>query len=140
MPRNAKVRLFFGDGEHDFALRIGELVELQEGTGRVLQKMGGSVEHAGPPSILDRLRSGSWLLTDLKEPLRLGLIGGGMGKQQAWNLVEREVVPGQLLDHVLNASLVLGAALTGAEDEPVGERTGAETTDRERSASPPSTE
>ncbi len=110
MARNAKIRAFFGDGDHDFALLIGQCVELQELTDCGLGEMLTRVE---------RLR-----VKDMKEVLRLGLIGAGMPKEEAFRKVERHVVAGELGVCGALAFRVVAAAITGAEDEPLGEEKG----------------
>lgn len=108
MSRSGKVEFDWADGRHAFRLGIGELEELQEKTG------------AGPYELLRRLHSGAWRVAEVRETLRLGLIGGGMAADAARRLVDRYAGPGQLLDAVVPALVVLNAALAGAPDEPVG--------------------
>jgi len=110
MSRRGTVELQFADGTHLFRLRIGELIELQEKC------------DAGPAHILMRLSSQAWHVNDVKETLRLGLIGGGKTAAQAHALIQRYVVgptddPVPLAPLVLTAELVLSAALYGVEDE-----------------------
>lgn len=111
--RNGAVDLDFGDGPHRFRLAIGELEELQEKTG------------IGPFLLLNRLIGGDWRLADVREALRLGLIGGGMEPIPALNLVRRYVDerPAWLANAAL-ARLVLMAALSGAPEEVPGKGAG----------------
>ena len=112
--RTAKVRLFFGEGDFEFALLVAQLQELQDIAG------------AGPGGLLDRIKSGAsvtWV-QDVKHTLRLGLIGGGMGKEEAHRLVERQVHAAYLLDCALVAIAVLGASYVGVEEERSGEKKG----------------
>lgn len=114
MSRSAKVRAFFGDADQDFALLIGQCVELQELTGCGLGVSLGRIEQ--------------FWVNDVKQVLRLGLIGGGMAKEQAYRLVERHVVSGELGVCADVAFKVVAAAIAGVPDEPLGgakgERTG----------------
>lgn len=130
MSRSAKVRLPFADGAHDFALKIGQLEELQEKC------------DAGPEEIFDRISSGKWRLNDIREPLRLGLVGEGMDPIKAAILVDRYAGSGSLAMWKNTAQSVILAALVGAPDEdaPAGEQQG-EATDSpdEKSVSDPST-
>lgn len=133
--RSAKVELTWADGDHTFRLAIGELRELQEKC------------NAGPLVILNRIMAGSWLVDDVRETLRIGLIGGGKSADQARKLVERYVDPGPIMENgnVRTAQAVLMAAIVGAgEEEPVGKTTAAgdQTTHSQTgsSPSPPSTE
>ncbi len=105
--RSAKLeRQFVGDGYYDLCLRIDELIQLQE-------KLG-----AGPNVVALRLMHGEWLVGDLIETIRLGLIGGGMGQKDAYDLTYRSVVPGHLTDYAGLAGNLLFAAMAGVEDEP----------------------
>ncbi len=106
MGRRSTVTIAFGDGDHDFALPIGQLIELQERC------------DAGPGHILARMQSGAWRVEDLRETLRLGLVGAGMPPLDALKLVERYVDAHPLGDSVVPAIAVLGAAILGVEDEP----------------------
>lgn len=124
MSRSGKVAIAFAGGHHDFALRIQELEELQE------------LCDAGPPVIMQRLGgmtgdgtfalSQSWRIADVRETIRLGLIGGGMHVHKARALVTRYV--DERPDWFENAKVAFGilvAALMGVEDEPdVGELVG----------------
>ena len=102
---------------------------------------------AGPAWVLSRLRTGQWMVDDVIEPIRLGLEGGGMSKDEARKLVAKHVEDRPLSLSVLTAQLVIGSSLfdTTAEEDPVGEeKAGAATipTDSrvESGASPSSTE
>lgn len=133
MSRDASITLKWADGNHKFRLSIGQIRELQEKV------------DAGPAWILDRVRTGAWRVDDLRETIRLGLIGGGAKHGEALKLVERYVDAFPLTDSVAPAMLILSAALFGAPD---GERPGkrkaagrpAKSPSVESSASPPSTE
>jgi hypothetical protein len=109
MTRSAKVTLDWADGEYSFRLGIKEIEELQEKTG------------CGPFFLLNRLVDGSWKVQDIRETIRLGLIGGGMEPVKALPLVRNYVDGRPLLESVKFAQLILSAALAGAPD---GERPG----------------
>lgn len=121
--RNGTVDLDFGDGPHRFRLAIDELEELQEKTG------------IGPFVLLNRLIAGEWRVADVRETLRLGLIGGGMEPIEALVLVRRYVDERPAwLAHVKLAQLVVMAALAGAPEEAPGKGAGrGEKTKRRRS-------
>jgi len=108
MSRAANIDIVWGDGEHVFRLAIGQLRELQEKC------------NAGPAEIYRRLSLGTWRLEDIRETLRLGLIGGGMKPPEATKLVGRYVDERPLMESIQPAQLVLMAVLTGAPDEPLG--------------------
>lgn len=127
MSADASIVLAWGDGEHRFRLPIGQLRELQDKCS------------AGPAEILGRIRMGSWRIDDLRETLRLGLIGGGMKPVDALLLVQRYVDARPYAESAQPAYEVLAAALFGPEEAPgKGEAPASEETDGSPSA--PSTE
>ncbi len=109
MSRDASITLDFADGTYKFRLAWGQLAELQENC------------DAGPYVILERLQNRSWRLNDIRENIRLGLIGGGMDPVSALKLVKRYVEDRPLLENVKLAQAVLTVALIGAPEEEVGE-------------------
>lgn len=139
MSRNGDITLRWGDGEHLFRLGIGELRELQEKVSRPRVAVGGDA--IGPAYLALLLNSGRWMVDDVRETLRIGLIGGGMKPAEASACVARYVDGRPLEESVIPAYLVLTAALVGAPDEPVGkpDPAEAETEDAASSPSPGST-
>lgn len=107
--RNGAVALDFADGAHHFRLGMGELEELQEKTG------------VGPFRLTERLMSGDWYVADVRETIRLGLIGGGLDPLKALGIV-RNYVDGrpQWVRNALLAHVILSQALAGAPEEEPG--------------------
>ncbi|WP_341989757.1 GTA-gp10 family protein [Azorhizobium sp. AG788] len=140
MSRAGDITLTWGDGEHLFRLGIGQLRELQEKASAVRVRMG--AEPIGPAFLAAEIGSGRWLVDDLRETLRLGLIGGGLKPLEALTLVQRYVDDRPLNENVIPAYAVLSAALVGALDEPVGKEApaGAEIEDGVSSPLPDITE
>ena len=104
--RNARVELDFADGTYGFRLAIGELEELQEKTG------------VGPYTLLRRLLSNDWKIEDVRETIRLGLIGGGTEAIAALNLMRRYVEQrADWLNNAMLAQAIVSAALVGAPEE-----------------------
>lgn len=108
MDGSGKIELEWADMQgagsgrkHVFCLTIRCLEELQDKC------------DAGPQAIWQRLVDGSWKIADVRETLRLGLIGGEMKPIEAAKLVDRYVDTGSLLENVLYARAVLQAALAG---------------------------
>lgn len=135
--RDARLRgIVFADGEYDFRLGWGQLVELQE------------LCDAGPHFILNRLHSGEWKMEDISEIIRLGLLGADdeMKPSVATTLVRRYVKERPPLENHTLAVVILTAALMGSPEEPVGEREAANqegrstTSQTEKSDLPPSME
>ena len=112
MSRTGKIRVFFGDAEHDFCLRIGELIELEEKTGDGVGLLYAKMQPAAG------LPMGQIPVVATREVLRLGLIGGGdVGKMEAARLVERHCVPPDLGEYAKLAMVVLGVAIVGMPEE-----------------------
>lgn len=98
---------FVGEGYYSLRLGIDELIQLQE-------KLA-----VGPNVVATRLLQGEWLVDDIRETIRLALIGGGMSQKEAFDMVKRCVKEGYLMDYVSVAANAIYAALTGIEDEPL---------------------
>lgn len=108
MP-NGNIELSFGDGDHVFNVaKIGQALELEEKCG------------AGVSEILDRLRTNRWKLNDVRETIRLGLIGGGMTPVNALNLVKRYVDERPWGESLLIAQAIMIAAIIGVPGDLVG--------------------
>ncbi len=103
------VDLTWAGGEHSFLLTIDLLRALQDKC------------DAGPAFILQRLTQNRWYVDDVIQPIRLGLEGGGMSKEDARKLVKKFVEDRPLTESVLTAQAVMMNALYGAEDDPTGE-------------------
>lgn len=105
MSRLSQVSLKWADGDYTFRLRIKHLIELQEKC------------DAGPSYILARLQQGAWHVEDVREPIRLGLIGGGLEPVKALKLVERYVDDQPLMQNAMIAEVIVSAAIVGVEEE-----------------------
>lgn len=113
MSRRGYITHAFADGEYEFRLSLGQLIELQEKC------------DAGPPVILHRLHARQWEVNDVRETIRFGLIGGGMSSTQALKLVTQYVdTEPQWFEHSLVATAILAAALIGVDDEEPGKSDG----------------
>lgn len=109
--RNGAITLDWADGSHQFRLAWGGLVSLQEAC------------DAGPMVILGRLQSGNWRMADIRETIRLGLIGGGATPEKALALVRDYVEARPPIESIQLAQGILATAVIGApeEDEQEGE-------------------
>jgi hypothetical protein len=131
--RSTTVKFEWADGEHEFCLPLGQLRDLQKAC------------DAGPRVIFDRLASGRWLVDDIYETIRLGLIGGGMAPLRALGLVNKYVAKRPLIENVGAAMQILEAELVGVPDDPVpkseaGESVETTTSPSRQAASSPSPE
>lgn len=112
MSRNATIDRDFGDGEHCFRIAIGQLRELQEKVG------------ASPFAALARMIAWTPMVDDIRETIRLGLVGGGMKPTDALALVRTYVDERPLAESLPDAILILQAALMGVPDETPGKSQG----------------
>lgn len=134
MARAPEIALAFGDGAGDqeegqylFRLNLKQVEELQEKC------------DAGPPAIMQRLLSNTWRVADIRETLRLGLIGGGLEPAKALKLVQRYVDDEAFAPNALLAISVLQSRLFPFEDDPPGKALAAGThAQTGASTSPPS--
>ena len=123
MTRSAEITLDWADGTYLFALKWGQLIELQEKC------------DAGPFVVLARLQDQSWRVGDIADTIRLGLIGGGTAPLDALKLTRTYVEARPPLENVRVAQAVLAAALMGAPEERVGKpQAGASASTRSRTA------
>jgi hypothetical protein len=108
MSRHGEITEKWADGEHVFRLAIGQLRELQEKT------------NAGPLQLFRRFTlTSDWRIDDVRETIRLALIGGGMKPTDALKLVERYVDERPLLESIPIAIRVMEAILLGVDDDPI---------------------
>lgn len=129
MSADGTISLVWGDGEHQFRTGLKEWREIQE-------KCGGS----GLIEIMDRLAHRTWKVDDVREPIRIGLIGGGMSPAQAFALV-RIYVDGRPLGESVNVSFaILAAAIIGVPEDQPGKAQTEETNGTDGSPSRSSTE
>ena len=108
MSRTGEIVLDWADGTFPFALKWGQLIELQEKC------------DAGPYVILNRLVTGEWRVEDVSSVIRLGLIGGGVPPVEALKKVRTYVEDRPVMDSLVFAQAILSAALMGAPDEQMG--------------------
>lgn len=104
MGRTAKVSGFFGDADHDFRIGIGEAEELEDQFGLGLMEL--------------MERTAVVHVREIAAVLRVGLVGGGLRKDKAAQLVSRHFAPGYLLEGAELAAKVLAAAVRGVPDDP----------------------
>ncbi len=110
------IRVSWPGGDHDFALRLGELRSLQEQC------------NAGPHELLTKLQVGTWRVDDPIRTIQFGLMGAGMDRQVAGKLVVSTAELHGLSSLVPLAIGILGSALAGVADDPVGEQMGVDPT------------
>lgn len=111
MTTTATRTIVWVNGEDQFCLsKAGLIFDLEDKCG------------AGIAVVFNRLRSDCWKLNDVRETIRLGLIGGGRTPVEAMAIVKRHVDDQPLLPLVLVAHAVLEAVMIGVPDDPVGKK------------------
>lgn len=110
--RKAEVSFAWGDGVHTFRLPVDSALELEEKC------------NAGVYELLDRCRSNTWRVTDLRETIRIGLIGGGMSPIKALSLVSRYFDKRPFAEGVPAALMILTAAVVGVPGDKPGKSKG----------------
>jgi len=124
MAKTVKVTLEWADGEYPFALRSGEIEELESiSFNPETEKKG-----IGIGAVWMRLMGGGWFVGDIFNVIRLGLIGGGLDEIKAKRLVDFYVKNKPLSDNgyvrtpspsnpLTVAQAILAAAIVGVDEE-----------------------
>lgn len=111
MDGSATTEFAWGDRDCTFRLGMEQLRKLQESTG------------AGPLALFNRLSSGDWKVDDVRETIRLGLIGGGMGGIEALKMVKEFVDNKPLFPNINPARVIIMAALAGPSEDDTKKKT-----------------
>lgn len=122
MNHKGEVSTDWGDGTHTFRLTYPGLIELEEKCGAPIA------------DIIERVNGGRYSVTDIRETIRLALIGGGKGPTEALKLVrtyvdERIGITG-LTEHLMVVRLILLGVAFGFMESPLGGKALAEGLDR----------
>jgi hypothetical protein len=119
MSADGSIELMWGDDTYTFRLGIGELKKLQAFINRPRAEIGAPL--VGPQSLLAMIEARDAWPQEVREILRLGLIGGGMKDGPDLRLVlNRHFDEEAPFASYKPAFYVLAAALVGVKDDPVG--------------------
>jgi hypothetical protein len=132
MSLSTRITRDFGDGAYEFQLPVKQLDALQDECG------------CGPAELFVRLMSHRWRRKDIRETIRLGLIGAGMEAMAALRLVKLYVDDQPLMQFRQLASDIVEALLQGIKEATEGKAAAVKTTEETETApgsstSPPST-
>lgn len=125
MSRDGSIILHWGGEDRLFHVTIKMMEKIQES------------RDTGPYALLDRLLTGRWLVQDIREVLRWGLVGGGMEVGDVSKLLKlyfEDMPPAGI--NLVTAQRVLGAGLLGAPEEEVGKNDEAASQDPSNPTSP----
>jgi hypothetical protein len=129
--------LFWGDGEQRFRFAIGQWRELQEKVNARRIAIGAPA--IGPTTLLNALRAKDAWPDDIRDILRLGLVGGGLTPQEAHRLLANYFDGKPPFEHMQPAFLILFAGLVGVPSDPIGAKKKRPRVRTSRSNSPSST-
>lgn len=118
MSADGSISFVWGDGEeHRFRLAIGQFRELQEKVNGRRVALGAPL--VGPQALLRLLQERDAWPDDVRDILRLGLLGGDMKPADVHRLLANHFDGAPVLPHMKPAFLVLMAGFVGVPDEPV---------------------
>ena len=115
---DGSVSLQYGDGEYIFRIAFGQWRELQESINKPRIEIGEAP--IGPMALLRALLDGNAWPHDVREVIRLGLIGGGMKSERALVMVKRYVEGRPYFQSMPTARTILQYAMFGPPDDQVG--------------------
>lgn len=123
----AEVEIDWADGTYLFRLTVPCAIELEQ-------------KCDAPFTVIhSRLAANAYKVADVRETVRLGLIGGGLSPPKALDLVKKYIDERPITESWLVARAILGGLLFGFEAEPLGNPEAAPTADPPASTPPPST-
>ena len=96
-------------GEHAFRLGIGELRAIEQRS------------DAGCSVVLMRLLGQQWKVDDVVNPIRLGLIGGGLAEREAQKIIETAMETSSLYGLAIVSADVLRRFIMWETDDEPGE-------------------
>jgi hypothetical protein len=135
---DGSISLPFGDQEYTFRIAFGQWRELQEKINKPRIEAG--LPYVGPAALIQLLFSSNAWPDEIREVIRLGLIGGGMKPDRALVLVKRHVENQPHFANGLLAGRIVKTAMFGPDEDQVGkEPTPAAETATDVSSSPLST-
>jgi hypothetical protein len=117
MSADGSITLVWGDGENNFRFGIGQWRELQEKiNGR---RLSNGLPSIGPMTLLASLRANDAWPDDLRDILRIGLLGGGLPVREVHQKMVNYFDGTPPFPHNMTAFAILSAALIGVPDDPM---------------------
>lgn len=115
MSADGSVTLVWGDGENKFRFAIGQFRELQERVNQRRVTIGAPI--VGPMTLLASLRAQDAWPDDVRDVLRIGLVGGGMSIKEANRKLSHHFDNRPPFESTLTAYAALFAGLVGVPDQ-----------------------
>lgn len=125
MNLRGETSLDWADGTYSFRLSLAGAIELEEKCDAPI-----AVIHA-------RLIGGAYKISDVRETIRIGLIGGGMDPVKALNLVRKYVDDRPLAESWIIARVIMGGLFHGFEAHPINPPKPAAKEERPNASTPP---
>jgi hypothetical protein len=125
MNLRGETSLDWADGTYSFRLSLAGAIELEDKCDAPI-----AVIHA-------RLIGGAYKVSDVRETIRIGLIGGGLDPAKALNLVRTYVDERPLSESWVIARLVMGGLLYGFEAHPINPPGPAAKAENRNASTPP---
>lgn len=111
MSGDGKLELVWGSGEQVFAYGIGQWRALQESVNRRRLAIGAPL--VGPMDLLNAVKTNNAWPDDVRDIIRIGLIGGGMSPRDAHLELTQNFDGAPPLEHMKPALVILMAGLAG---------------------------
>lgn len=137
MSADGSITLVWGDGENKFRYAIGQFRELQEKVNARRQTIAAPL--VGPMALINLLRMKDAWPDDVRDILRIGLVGGGLTPQEAHRKLVLYFDPTPPAEHMLTAYYVLVAGFIGVPEDELKKKTAEGETSTPQSNSPKST-
>jgi hypothetical protein len=112
MSADGSITLVWGDGENKFRFGIGQFRELQDCVNQRRLAIGAPL--VGPMSLLNLLKASDAWPDDVRDVLRIGMVGGGAPIVTVARKLAAHFDNSPPLEHMLPAFTVLLAGLAGA--------------------------
>ncbi|MHC2578231.1 hypothetical protein ACVI1J_009679 [Bradyrhizobium diazoefficiens] len=113
----SEIELIWGSGLQSFKFGLGQFRALQENVNR--RRLAIGAPPVGPMDLVEQLKAKNVWPDDLRDILRLGLIGGGMSPRDAHLEMAQSFDDTPPVEHVKPALSVLLAGLVGPPSETV---------------------
>jgi len=111
MASNGEVEFNWADGVHKFNIaKLKCVLELEEKCG------------VGFAEVYRRVSTGVWKINDLRETIRLGLIGAGTRPDEALRLVNRYCDDRPFAESIMVAQAIIMAAMVGVPGDTIEEK------------------
>lgn len=137
MSADGSVTLFFGDEEKPFRIGIGEFRELQEKVNG--RRVASGLSAVGPTTLANLLRANDAWPDDVRDVLRIGLVGGGMKPVEAQRHLVTYFDGKPPVQFYLIAFTVLMAAFVGVAGDEIESKKKTNPATTDPSSSPKST-